>query len=992
MSQQIKNVKLRVVFNNKVWNDMSRLPSNPSKRKFPVVKSSTLRLLLGTALTLTAFMLANTGYLVLNRVADFMDLEFFAVGATSLPKLFQVMVLTHTGIGILLFTIMLIFAVLHLTRVWRRRNESSLTTGLLLVFCGLVLLITGLFILTAAASRDNAWAWWMHVACAAFVIVGYIGHRMVSRTRPPMIKFVKYLSTIVVVLLLLVVGHRFTDRRVVLTPEAQTAAENDSLPGSDSKKKSNIAENGEFVPVGYVSPLSPFFPSAATTTTGDYLPSRIITRGDHGEQEKIDQEIEKYGFVKETMIGAETCARCHQDIVEQWSTSAHRFASFNNPFYEAALEDLRKNGNEANPWIEQHIQKFPQAKDRAGMVKSKWCGGCHDPALMLAGKMSTEVDRRTAEAQAGLTCQACHAIDQIHDVTGNGNYNIADKQEDPYLFANAESGSFGAFLHDTALKAKPTVHNRRMQKPFFSQSEYCATCHKVSLHEPVNNYRWLRGQDEYDNWQDSGVALNAARTFYLPRFKRECQFCHMPPEAVRYGDLSAKNGMVRSHRFLAANTALPFLRGDTTTIRKIETFLRDEKMGIDIFALKSASSQQPIMALNQSQTALRPGEKITLDVVVRNKGVGHTFPGGTTDTNEGWIELSLYDEAGKLLVQSGGIGEDGHLDSLAHVFKAQFLDKHGKRIAKRNAQDIYALVFANVIAPGTADIAHYEFSIPEELKGQTLTVKARLLWRKFDRTYTEFAFFANPQGFKQFKDVPDLPVTEIAADEIKLIVGENAVPPVAKRDAINTLEWIRFNDYGIGLLLEGDTRGARLAFEQVEKRNPESIEGPLNLAKTAVRDGNIDLAFQHLKKCEELKPGNARVAWVWAVALQEDGQYEKAVQAYQRVLQTFPDDRASWRNLGRSFYLNQQYEKSLEAFDQVLRIDPEDRTAHYHRMLCLRSLGRSEEAETVAKAYAFYQVNESAQNITRAFRAKNPGANLMAQAIRTHALRIQLDR
>jgi hypothetical protein len=55
-------------------------------------------------------------------------------------------------------------------------------------------------------------------------------------------------------------------------------------------------------------------------------------------------------------------------------------------------------------------------------------------------------------------------------------------------------------------------------------------------------------------------------------------------------------------------------------------------------------------------------------------------------------------------------------------------------------------------------------------------------------------------------------------------------------------------------------------------------------------------------------------------------------------------------------------------------------------MLCLRALGQNDEAELAAAAYEFYQIDESAQEITRAFRSKNPGANLMAQPIRTHKL------
>lgn len=957
------------------------------QRKLPSILTPTLRIVLGSALVLAAFMLANTLYLLLNRFADSMNWQFFAVGEVSLPQHFQAMVLTHTGVGLLLVSVMLVFTIAHLPRVWRRRHTASLVSGASFVAVGLTLLVTGLFILTAAASRDHRWAWWAHVISAALVPAGYVAHRLVSYTRPSRAKFGKYALATVAILLVLVIGHGFTNRDVVRTQEAKLAFERGSYAGPGAKARDAASYSEDmFVPAGFVPPGSPFFPSAATTTTGDYLPSRIITRNDLGSKEKLAEEIAAVGFVKETRIGAETCERCHQDIVQQWAASAHRFASFNNPFYEATIQDMRKNATVPNAWVEKHIEQFPETKDRVGMVKSKWCSGCHDPSLMLAGKMNRDIDRATAEAQAGLTCLACHAMDQIHDRTGNGNYNIADEQEDPYLFAAAKSNTVGAFLHDAALKAKPTVHKRQMLKPFFRTSEYCATCHKVSLRAPLNNYRWLRGQDEYDNWHDSGVALNASRTFYLPPSKRQCQDCHMPPEPAVNGDVAAKNGLVKSHRFVAVNTALPFLRGDDETLKRIETFLQDEKMRVDIFALRSESMTQPIMAIDHNKPVVKAGETVTVDVVVRNQGVGHTFPGGTNDSNEGWIEFTVRDETGNLLAINGAIGEDGQLDPQAHVFKALLLDKDGNPIHKRNAQDIHVTVFANVIGPGTADIAHYEFEVPPEMANRQLTIKARLLWRKFDRKYTEFAFYANREGFKQFSEVPDLPVTEIASCEITAKVSSSETGVLANGAVNKTPAWIRYNDYGIGLLFEGDTRGASSAFQEVVKLVPASIEGPLNLAKTAVRDGNIQKAYEYLSKCEELKPAEPRVAWVWGVTLQEDGQYDKAAQAYMRVLEQFPDDRATWRNLGRTYYLDRQYEKSLEAFDRLLQIDPEDRVAHYHRMLCLRALGKNDAASVAEAAYEFYQFDESAQKITQKFRLENPGANLMTQAIRTHKL------
>jgi tetratricopeptide (TPR) repeat protein len=652
---------------------------------------------------------------------------------------------------------------------------------------------------------------------------------------------------------------------------------------------------------------------------------------------------------------------------------------------------LRDSSLVSNQWIEAHVGALSQPAGATGAVKSKWCGACHDPALMFTGAMSGDLDRTSSEAQAGLTCLACHAIDKIHDRTGNGNYNIGDQREDPYIFARSESGSFGTFLHDAAIRAKPAAHKERMLRPFFKQSEFCATCHKVSLSPPINNYRWLRGQNEFDAWHDSGVSLNASRTFYLPPEKRECQDCHMPPEAAGLGDLAAKHGMVRSHRFLAVNTALPFIRGDDETVSRIEAMLQEGRLRVDVFALNSRGSGSTVMALDRTQPSLVAGDSVTIDVVVRNLGVGHTFPGGTTDSNEGWLEFTVSDERGNIVASNGLLGEDGVLDPMAHVYKSVLLDANGQPVLRRNNQDARVTVFANVIGPGSADLAHYALVVPHELAGTRIRISARLLWRKFNADFSKFAFEYNRDGFRAFDRVPELPVTEIASDVITL--GVMPLPPapsvVAETDEAS---WVRFNDYGIGLLMEGNSRAAAAAFAEVRSAAPDRVDGPLNLARAAIAEGDIELAYTHLRDSEARESGDARAAWVWGVVLQEDGRYQEAVLAYRRVLEQFPGDRAAWRNLGRTLYLDQQYRAALDAFDRVLSIDPEDRVSHYHRMLCYRAVGLDAEAVRAAEAYQYYAIDEAAQALTQSYRLRNPGVNLMTQRIRVHPLEVGTPR
>jgi len=348
------------------------------------------------------------------------------------------------------------------------------------------------------------------------------------------------------------------------------------------------------------------------------------------------------------------------------------------------------------------------------------------------------------------------------------------------------------------------------------------------------------------------------------------------------------------------------------------------------------------------------------------------------------------------------------------------LDEDGERIHRRNAHDIHVTAAKNVIGPGTADVDQYEFDVPAAPAGGEIVLRARLLWRKFDRAYTEFAYRANPAGFRRFDDVPDLPVTEIAADTVCLRVdgqaasgppggegevadragpapgGEAPVDGGQARTSGSTAEgtsagtavpsWVRYNDYGIGLLLQGNTRLAGRAFRRVSELAPDRIDGPLNRARTALRDGDLERAYRYLERVEAIRPGDARAAWVWGRTLQEDGRYGDAAAAYRRVLEEFPEDRAAWRNLGRVLYSDRRYEGALEAFRRVLEIDPEDRIAHYHRMLALRALGRTGAADRAEAAFEHYRIDESARAITRTYLERNPGANLMAQPIHTHRL------
>ena len=54
---------------------------------------------------------------------------------------------------------------------------------------------------------------------------------------------------------------------------------------------------------------------------------------------------------------------------------------------------------------------------------------------------------------------------------------------------------------------------------------------------------------------------------------------------VPSNDPAARDGKVHSHRFPAANTALPFVNGDEDQLEVTQEFLKDGAVTIDVFGL-----------------------------------------------------------------------------------------------------------------------------------------------------------------------------------------------------------------------------------------------------------------------------------------------------------------------------------------------------------------------------------------------------------------------
>ena len=842
---------------------------------------------------------------------------------TSTAFVYMTNVLVHVAIGVLIVPPVIVFLILHLMRMPLLLNKAATAVGSITAFTLGVVLLSGFGIIIWGASALGGLLLTVHICSAAGAVLAFATHVSLKHG----------------------VRYHFLEFRDAWNGGAMNALRHPF---------------GMTLAGGLIVSLVALAPTLRPRDV--YVAGEEDIHGLHSSRATLAHDS---WLSVDDLSRSDTCgqAGCHPDVFAQWSESVHRFSSFNNPYYARTVDYMMS---------------------RSGAAPTRWCASCHDPVVLFSGRFGNEMPLDTTHwsAKEGLTCLSCHAIRGVKDITGNGGYVIG--MPDEYPFARAE-GSPGADIHYKLIQIKPEPHAQAMLAPALQTEVFCSSCHKVALEPDVNNYRWKRGQNEWDDWHASGASGNTVRSFYLPPQPKTCIDCHMP--LVPSDDRGNENGFIRSHRFVAANSAIPFLNEHAEQMRLVQNFLSDSIATVDIFRVSVGGRTY---AGDEAMPALQPGQEVVVDVVVRNRKVGHKLPGGTNDSNEMWLELNASDSDGDVLLASGSLDAAGRVDSSAHFWGGMLVDRGSRMINKRNAQDWVATTYAHTIGPGTANVVHYRFRVPA---GQPITsLKASLKHRKFKWYYNNWVFRGYvPEGQPDSlvslevdrrewalddSEAPDLPITTMATSE--RTAGD--IP-----DARVGL-WERWNDLGIGYLLEGDTKRAVEAFRKVAEVAPENPEGAINLARAYLSEGQLDRALEALEEAEACRPGYLKTTYFRGAYHQARGDYDAALSEWMKVYADYPLDRVLLLGIGRLHYLSGRYDQALKWFDELLVVDPEDLGGLYNRMLTLGALERTEDFEAARKVYEYHKDDERAMAVTRAHKLSDPILNREAQPVHEHGL------
>jgi len=750
-------------------------------------------------------------------------------------------------------------------------------------------------------------------------------------------------------------------------------------------------------------PKSPFFPSSAETNVGGIIPANFF-------------------------MTSATCGRCHQDIYAQWNSSAHHFSSFNNQWYRKSIEYMQDVvGTQPSKWCagcHDHAVFFNGRFDRP---------------------IREQID--TPEAQAGLSCTSCHSIVHVKSSMGQGDFTIEyPPLHDLAVSDNKLAAWAHDYLLRTDPEPHTRTFLKSFHRG--QTAEFCASCHKVHLDVPVNSYRWFRGFNEYDNWQASGVSGQGARSFYYPPKAQKCADCHMPlvasnDPAARDGKIHShrfpgantalpfvnqdaeqlkvtqaflRDGQVSVDVFGLVRTAEAASHEETKPHGSGEgqlasTFaVGEESMSFGAAPAFLSTPAEVIAPLDQVGATVRRGESVRVDVVVRTRKVGHFFPGGTVDAFDVWVELEAVDDRGRTIFHSGRVEDDGKgsVEPGAHFYRSLQLDEHGNPINKRNAWMTRSVAYVRLIPPGAADTVHYRLHVPPNC-GDTIRLKAKVNYRKFSWWNTQWAFagvrdpthkdFSLARGHDDgrwvftgdtskvsgnVKAIPNIPITDMATAEATLKVAAKGSPVPADKPVLDQSVRERWNDYGIGLLLQGDIKAAEAAFLKVTQMEPGYADGWVNVARAHIQEGNMAAAEDMLRKALAIDPRLAKTHFFLGTALKSLGRYDEALEHLRTAAAQYPRDRVVLNQVGRILFLKRQYRDAIAEFEKVLLVDPEDLQARYNLMLCWQGVGDSTRAATEQALYERFKVDESSQFITGPYRQLHPDDNNERQQIHEH--------
>lgn len=459
------------------------------------------------------------------------------------------------------------------------------------------------------------------------------------------------------------------------------------------------------------------------------------------------------GLPKHFVNESAGCRNCHVELTDQWLGSTHRYA-VKNRFYQKVIRE--------------YIVEF-------GVEAARFCINCHDPATVLSGDLQNQYNliNGRMDNTEGVSCKACHIITRVDSQIGNGLIRV--RAEKPYPGFENLANEANKEKYFRAILADPRAHIRAFsRKRFYKTSEYCISCHLVTVRgtgadQPPMQLHTLFEQWEKSPWKD----------------ELTCAECHLPTfQMDRHGY------PFYDHRILGSNNALHLLAIDPSPkemelIRELETmtnsylkgtlsrgfyeevydprtkqFTRNPAGRINTFMtgfvygrggleryhrLQQYMGSGPIIGMNL--TAEVTDGVLAVNILSRNERVGHNFPSGPIDVNEGWLELTVRDATGKTIYHSGYLDERHYLEPNAHYLGCrEALDAAGRPVTQHQFWRIRRVIGARVFKAKGTLTDDYRIPLPTDAV-PPVKIEAAWQYRRVKQQIADWLFDGNGTTF-----------------------------------------------------------------------------------------------------------------------------------------------------------------------------------------------------------------------------------------------------
>ena len=281
---------------------------------------------------------------------------------------------------------------------------------------------------------------------------------------------------------------------------------------------------------------------------------------------------------RDQMLDPQSCAKCHQDHVTEWSGSMHAYAS-DDPVFLA----MNKRGQ----------------RETNGQLGT-FCVKCHAPMAVLENATQNGLDlAQVPQKLKGVTCYFCHSV-----------ASVAGTHNNPLELAT-DLVMRGEYSDPVASDAHDSVYSSFHDRDHADSAKLCGSCHDIVVNEHAAIER------TFSEWQASVFAGAAGAT---------CGQCHMDKSAHPRPIADAPNVFARdyhSHAFPGIDRALvPGWPEIDAQQAAIKTFLSS--------------------TLQSAVCVVQAGAASQIRVVLDNVAAGHGFPSGSAQDRRVWTEVVAY--------------------------------------------------------------------------------------------------------------------------------------------------------------------------------------------------------------------------------------------------------------------------------------------------------------------------------------------------------------